>query len=991
MHDGDPNWKVAPSRPRRGISARDGRRGALAPVSSPGQYLGSLITILQRVQDQDGDDVDASVLQKCISALSEIHELALRQGGPLSTADAGRVGSAINSLLPFVSKDSSGLLPKSIVHVCSYVADGWFVAHPREPFLFLSELGNALRPSPSEARMRRVIFRLVCCIRDLGESALRSDKAALEDAISVSLPHIVTLGRSVLFHPASGSLKPWSSSSDAEHAAPETGRLDFSSSQADRESETDSLRVAGLQMLLPFAKACASMFIPHLPSLLPERDGIAQSANREATGSLAHIILFDPSRNSRACAVTLTATLIRGTGKLARRSVPSSAGNVSSFTPAGARIARISSVLYSVVATALRREESNEVLPRLIKLATELARNVRVPVVAPGKIHGLVLALRCRIFEDGRMDYTSESASLACMSTLLSANSTSISAELIGDDQLVQSLRETITRGAGADAPVEEALSVLSALAEATPRSIVTCWPDLAKDTSCLLVWGEQGDCHQALILHVIRLYGAALAAHQTVICQSAPADRQPCSSGFADTLASWIREHLTHHLTRALGCRFRAVRLGGLQVTEAALETCLAIENHVADRTALHDAAQFIAELAWSTACANDEDSVSVSAMRAMSKVPIWADSTVLWYSTVRKLSAELSNVSTERLKSSRYLALSTLLSRRLDMMPQDHERASSAIANEELAVMEDLYDQTLVCVRRDQSMSSVDGKARTTAWPTALWALGCAVRYLVCVAQPGRPTEARADVRSGLSILIDTLENATESDKARWYSSSILGHLADDQLRVNPGQVTSVGTLWVDSLSALLHAVRTTQNYRLMCRSVASVRSILCLGPGALVGPVHHADTLATCLIAWQAHSQSACHPEHSGRAQDVAQSRDSALAELRNAIIDVLNLPSEVCGSHGEVPEKDALFQVLWEETRLPAFALRALGRPGPTLLTEEDQLARDVWRTVSPRLVNAFRNAATMRNQGVEECVAGQRLSAAAALVANANGT
>lgn len=413
------------------------------------------------------------------------------------------------SLSQIINNRTDALLRQRIASLVE-VLSAWQESEPDQTLAVLAAvLAQTSRSlQPRDAAAQRAALRAVASTADF----IRKHEAQ-RDAVARHVPTLVPVLHDALFDTRTGS--SWSDGSSGTQSASDRsyGRSATRSSRL----ESRTLAFAALQALV---EAIPTAILPFWPQLLPLTAGVARDTVVSPTRrTVATLLLYDEDIDIRSAAVSLVTALVYSARPFVRRRVhgpPGIAGP--SFTPASERVVAACAALMRVVPSALSKERAPLVVPKLARLAADLALTAPPPVVPSSTFCELLFALQVTACGGAEVtDHTTRAAAGSALAVALSAGG-----DMICDSNALSSLCDAVvsvlTQAATDDlVPREELLGVLRSLFTLDAGLFLRVWRRLLDFFKNAV--SRFGDI--ALPLHVVR----AIEAYLNNISQSSQVD----------------------------------------------------------------------------------------------------------------------------------------------------------------------------------------------------------------------------------------------------------------------------------------------------------------------------------------------------------------------------------------------------------------------------------------------------------------------------------
>jgi Domain of unknown function (DUF4042) len=944
------------------------------------KFTGALSAIYAQLKISQIDSVDSELYKRLGTVLFEMGKANL-----LSKGDIRMTAIRLTSLLPtacFISQPSEALY--FYARIAAACKDPYSNSTEASILLLALHSGNSLL---SERQSMDRILLL---------EAVRGSAAPLCDAICCALFPAVGLGSR---NRPSANISDSVSSSreiDTDFTSDfDRDEVDPNSSMSAAENQTSKdavpagnprrsrdgawstrsrLRFVALDILCSLSSVSSMDLIPYWGLFLPDRDGVNNHNSNFPRKTLANIILHDPSESIRGAGVGAAISLISNTWRFTRSQGPgplqesSIAGH--SFTSTGARVLRACVALYVVTATAIRHETASGVLARLMKLATELCHNARVPSVSSQRIMYLVDALRLRLFDSGNIDRTSRAAGLSCLATALPMMSGSLRTTEIDDiiSSLILVLRETT-------APVAETLSAIQAAFECEPCAASKVWQTLHRE---LLRHWNMSAKDQVVRLHVLRTVQSVLERMSS----------EAQSSDLCLDILSGIWFQFIHPSFME---PFHALRSRGVQCVETlfrALANLKAVDEYL-ERSDYHFAVSCVT--ATGLLLQKDESTaVRSAAVKALSETPMLSVNDDIRRSAYEILIRCLRTDSNMGVRSRAMLAGSNLVEngyRWLKFGPVNAEEEFAELlgSHKSLAIAflsskrTEINDNDLDCA--DNMSTSVnacqaDWEAMRSSSVRALGSFlsGCVVGSeleLDGFLTPG-------DVRGIVGLVCRVTSNIDESPKIRWNGCHVLGRF----LMVQSPPSSGLEHVRAEVNTVLVSAVLSGDNFKVRIAAVKSLRKSILSPANPGIPEIGKITTASMSVLA-----------EHRGdgfaSCPTVGVLRGELESECLGLLAETLHVvDTETCRKLGEsgTVSSELLFNGLWKYSGLPGYALLALDEHEKPSLREEYLAALDAWKDLPPALRCAFRSAGNIGNHIVQDCIFKRRLLLSALLVA-----
>lgn len=328
------------------------------------------------------------------------------------------------------------------------------------------------------------------------------------EALAHHIPTLIPLLHAVVFQ-ATGSRGRTDESSVTSALSDESRVRDgvhASGSVASFPSRPMSARQLALAALQAMVVASSATALPFWPQLLPTRAGVAR-ATAPARQTVATLLLYDTDVSVRHTAASLASALVTSARPFVQRRVraPMTVSGPT-FVPASERVLAACAAMVSVTASALRTERSPLVIPKLTRLAADLAHTAPPPAVPCQAFFALLAALRTTACTG--TNKTARSAAASALSTALSAG-----ADAVRNDSFLPLLRDDVVDALVATSdgtrPEEELLGILRVIVTLDARLFPSAWARLSNFCIHVVARGKGDDA--LLALHTVRVIEAFL------------------------------------------------------------------------------------------------------------------------------------------------------------------------------------------------------------------------------------------------------------------------------------------------------------------------------------------------------------------------------------------------------------------------------------------------------------------------------------------------
>jgi hypothetical protein len=641
-----------------------------------------------------------------------------------------------------------------------------------------------------------------------------------------------------------------------------------------------------------------------------------------------------------------------------------------SFTSTGARVLRACGTMYVVTATAIRHERASGVLARLMKLATELCHNARVPSVSSQRIIDLVDALRLRLFDSSNIDRTSRAAGLSCLAKAVPMVSGSL--RITEADDIVSSLILVLTETAS---PVAETLSAIQAAFESELCVSSKHWETLGIEL--LRLWHlSAGD--QVVRLHVLRTVQSVLEKRT----------RDVHNFNLRVDIISDIWFQFIHPSFEG---PFHAVRSAGVQCVEGLFR---ALTNEKGDDEYLE-----YSDYNFTVSCVtamglllrNDgSTSVRSAAVKALSETPMMSASDDLRRSSYKILIHCLRTDPHMGVRSRAMLAGSNLVENGRGWL-----KFGPANAEEEFAELLGSHRSIAIAflssghaerngggpesasdMLTGANGSQADWEAMRASSVRALgsFLIGCidgSALKLDGFLTPG-------DVRGIVALVCRVTSRIDESPKIRWNGCHVLGRF----LMVPSPPSSGFDHVRAEANTILVSTVLIGNNFKVRIAAVKSLRKSVLSTAKPGVSEIRKIITASMSVLGELLGDGSASCPT-------VAALRGDLESECLGLIAETLHIMDmemgRELGESGSVPS-ELLFNGLWRHAGLPNYALLALDEDENKNARVEHMTALEAWKSLPPEMCTPFRRAAVIASHTAEDCIFKRRLLKIALLVA-----
>lgn len=425
----------------------------------------------------------------------------------------------------------------------------WHVTDPNDAFATLSALLTACLPSSNgiySTTTLSVALQAVALVCARATRHIEVRQAAVRH-----VPALVPLLHTLLFHadlPAGG---------ESPLTSPASGASD---SSRVRPIRADAIRARVALALLEAVNAAPQAMLPFWPQLLPMRSGVSRSS-LPARRNLATLLLFEHDEAIRSTTVSLCSALVlsaRPFLQLRARHSPHAVEHSSGFVPASERVLASCVTLHSVVASALCAEPARLIVPKLCRLAADLAGMARPPAVPLNAFVALLDALQTTLLRPRHRDLTVRAAAASALALALSTSGH----VLVHRDYLSPLCKRVVPAIVTEDddtCPIEEMLTILKHCVSIQVNIFPTVWPPLIQFCTEAL-----NSTESARALHVVRLVESFILA-LVPLFKSGEETTQPLV-----TLACQVYRTL---LRDAVCYKFHAVQISAIFAMDALLQ----------------------------------------------------------------------------------------------------------------------------------------------------------------------------------------------------------------------------------------------------------------------------------------------------------------------------------------------------------------------------------------------------------------------------------